>query len=61
VGNRASAVCGLRPARCWKCSPGGMTPDDVLRGYPYLEKEDIDAWFEYAARHAAHREIFVSK
>ena len=28
---------------------------------PYLEKADIDACLEYAARHAAHREILLSK
>jgi uncharacterized protein (DUF433 family) len=36
---------------------GGMTPDQILSDFPYLEKNDIDACLEYAARQAAHREI----
>jgi uncharacterized protein (DUF433 family) len=40
---------------------GGMTPDQVLQDFPYLEKADIDASIEYAARHVAHREILLSK
>jgi len=40
---------------------GGMTPEQVLHDFPYLEKADIDASLEYAARHAAHREILLSK
>ena len=40
---------------------GGMTLEQVLQDFPYLEKADIDASLEYAARHAAHREILLSK
>ena len=40
---------------------GGMTPEQVLQDFPYLEKADIDACIEYAARHAAHREIPLTK
>jgi uncharacterized protein (DUF433 family) len=40
---------------------GGMTPEQVLQDFPYLERADIDASLEYAARHAAHREILLSK
>ena len=40
---------------------GGMTPEQVLQVFPYLEKADIDACLEYAACHAAHREILLSK
>jgi uncharacterized protein (DUF433 family) len=36
---------------------GGMTPEQVLQDFPYLEKADIDACLEYAA----HREILLSK
>jgi len=36
---------------------GGMTPEQVLLDFPYLEKADIDACLEYAARRVAHREI----
>ena len=40
---------------------GGMTPEEILQDFPYLEKADIDACLEYAARQAAHREILLSK
>ena len=40
---------------------GGMTSEQVLQHFPYLEKADIDASLEYAARHAAHREILLNK
>lgn len=40
---------------------GGMTPEHVLQDFPYLEKADIDASLEYAAPHAANREIPLSK
>ena len=40
---------------------GGMTSEQVLQDFPYLEKADIDACLEYAARHAAHREILLTK
>lgn len=40
---------------------GGMTSEEILRDLPYLEKADIDACLEYAARHAAHREIILNK
>ena len=36
---------------------GGMSAEEVLRDFPYLEKEDLDACLEYAARLAAHREV----
>lgn len=28
----------------------GMTPEDILRDYPYLEREDLQAALLYAAR-----------
>jgi uncharacterized protein (DUF433 family) len=40
---------------------GGMKPEEILQDFPYLEQPDIDACLEYAARHAAHREIPLSK
>lgn len=40
---------------------GSMTPEQILQDFPYLEKADIDASLQYAARHAAHREILLSK
>ena len=36
---------------------GGMTSEQVLQDFPYLEKADIDACLEYAVR----REILLSK
>jgi uncharacterized protein (DUF433 family) len=40
---------------------GGMKAEEILEDFPYLEQADIDACLEYAARHAAHREIPLSK
>jgi uncharacterized protein (DUF433 family) len=40
---------------------GGMTAQEILQDFPFLEKADIDACLEYAARHAAHREIILNK
>jgi len=39
---------------------GGMTPEQILADFPYLERPDIDACLEYAARQAAHREVPLS-
>jgi uncharacterized protein (DUF433 family) len=40
---------------------GGMTPEEILKDFSYLEKADIGAALEYAVRHVAHREITLSK
>ncbi|HEV8721306.1 MAG TPA: DUF433 domain-containing protein [Candidatus Binatia bacterium] len=40
---------------------GGMTPEQILSDFPYLERSDIDACLEYAARQAAHRELPLSR
>jgi len=40
---------------------GGMTPEQVPQDFPYLEKGEINASLEDAARHAAHREILLGK
>ena len=40
---------------------GGMTPEQVLRDFPYLEKADVEACLEYAARYTAHRKIQLNK
>jgi uncharacterized protein (DUF433 family) len=40
---------------------GGMTAEQILKDFPYLEKADIEACLEYAARQAAHREVLLSK
>ncbi len=33
---------------------GGATREEILRDYPYLERDDIAAALEYAARHVDH-------
>lgn len=33
---------------------GGMTREDILRDYPYLESTDIDAVLDFAAKQANH-------
>jgi uncharacterized protein (DUF433 family) len=38
-----------------------VTPEEILKDFSYLEKADIGAALEYAARHVAHREITLSK
>jgi uncharacterized protein (DUF433 family) len=38
---------------------GGMSAEEILQDFPYLEKADIDACLHYAARQAAHREVVV--
>jgi uncharacterized protein (DUF433 family) len=32
----------------------GATPDEILADYPYLEREDISAALQYAARRLDH-------
>ena len=38
-----------------KLLAGGMTPDQILAEYPYLERADIDQCVEYAAMLADER------
>ena len=63
-------VCGGKPnirrmritvSNILEMLAGGMTPDQVLTDFPYLEKADLDACLEYAARQAAHREVSLGK
>ncbi len=35
----------------------GDTPEEILRGYPWLEPEDIQACLVYAYRLAAHERV----
>lgn len=35
---------------------GGMTPQDILRDFPYLEADDLSASLIYAARRVSHPE-----
>ncbi len=43
------AVLGLLAA--------GRSPEEILRAYPYLEREDIDASLAYAAWRLEEREV----
>jgi uncharacterized protein (DUF433 family) len=38
----------------------GATPDDLLREFPYLEREDVSEALRYAAYLASEREIDLS-
>ena len=38
---------------------GGMSPEQILEDFPYLEKEDIDACLKYAAKLASFRQIDI--
>ena len=40
---------------------GGMTADEILEDYPYIEKEDIQACLLYASRMANARSVTPSK
>ena len=40
---------------------GIMIIGPLITEFPYLEKADIETSLKYAARHAAHREIRLSK
>ena len=35
----------------------GQSPEDILRAYPYLEREDIDQSLAYAAWRLEEREV----
>jgi uncharacterized protein (DUF433 family) len=60
------AVCGGRPcirgmritvSQVLEMLAGGMTVEEILKDFPYLEAGDVEASLEYAARQAAHREV----
>ena len=36
---------------------GGMTMEEILEDYPYIEREDIFACFEYAVRASNMRQV----
>ena len=59
-------VCGGRPtirgmritaANVLELLAGGMSEQEILKDYPYLEGEDILACLQYAARLASHRSV----
>lgn len=40
---------------------GGATEAEILESYPYLEREDIQASLEYAARQVDHAVLSLAK
>lgn len=57
-------ICGGKPtlrgmrvtvASVLELLAGGMSPQEILDDYPYLESADIQACLEYAALLASHR------
>lgn len=59
-----SDLCGGRPtirgmritvASVLELLAGGMSPQEILDDYPYLEAADIQACLEYAALLSSHR------
>lgn len=40
---------------------GGMTPEAIVGDFPYLEREDIAACLDYAARQARREELPVKR
>ncbi len=63
-------LCGGRPtirglritvADVLEMLAGGMTHDEILADYPYLESEDIAACLDFAARQARREEIPIRR
>lgn len=63
-------VCGGEPtirgmritvSQVLEMMAGGMTPEQILIDFPYLERADIEACLLYAARQAAHREVVLNR
>jgi len=63
-------VCGGEPtirgmritvSQILEMMAGGMSPDQILADFPYLERSDIEACLLYAARQAAHREVTLNR
>jgi len=63
-------LCGGRPtirglramvADVLELLAGGMTTDDILADYPYLEREDIAACLDFAARQARREELPIRR
>lgn len=42
-----------------KCAYG-ETPEDILKDYPFLTREDIRAALLYAAKRLAHEEVYAA-
>jgi uncharacterized protein (DUF433 family) len=65
-----SGVCGGRPtirglrvtvADVLEMLAGGMSTDDILGDFPYLEREDIAACLHFAARQARREELPIKR
>ena len=63
-------VCGGRPtvrglrvtvADVLELLAAGMTHDDIVADYPYLEREDIVACLRFAARQARREELPIRR
>ncbi|TAK32376.1 MAG: DUF433 domain-containing protein [Myxococcaceae bacterium] len=63
-------VCGGRPtirglrvavADVLELLAGGMTTEEILTDYPYLEREDIAACLDFAARQARREELPIRR
>ena len=63
-------VCGGRPcvrgmritvSQVLEMFAGGMTREQILNDFSYLEAADLDACLQYAAQQADHREILLAK
>lgn len=63
-------ICGGRPtirgmritvADVLELLAGGMTAEEILDDYPYLEADDIHACLRYAVNMAKHEEVTVSR
>jgi uncharacterized protein (DUF433 family) len=63
-------VCGGRPtvrglrvtvASVLDLLAGGMSVQEILEDYPYLEEEDIRACLEYASQLASHRQLVFAE
>lgn len=63
-------VCGGQPtirgmritvADVLETLAGGMSFEEILADYPYVEKADIQACLEYAAQTAKHEEVVLKR
>gem|GEM_PF-903894 len=63
-------ICGGRPtirglrvtvADVLELLAGGMTTEEILTDYPYLEREDIAACLDFAARQARREELPIRR
>ncbi len=63
-------VCGGRPtirglrvsvADVLELLAGGMSTDEILADYPYIEREDVAACLDFAARQARREELPIKR